>query len=186
MGMVANGAGRGWMTRSLYLAVLISAAVVLTGMGSAVEANVPSAPRIGYRAPDFTVKTLEGTEVTLGEQVGTPVFINFFATWCQFCRIEMPHIQALYEEVGDQVSFMILDVRESLETVKSYFDAAGWTVPVYLDSLGIAGAKYSVRGLPTSFFIDSEGIIRDMVIGAMTEARLRQGIQAILPAGSEE
>ena len=81
---------------------------------------------------------------------------------------------------------MILDVRESLETVKSYFDAAGWTVPVYLDSLGIAGAKYSVRGLPTSFFIDSEGIIRDMVIGAMTEARLRQGIQAILPAGSEE
>ena len=97
----------------------------------------------------------------------------------------MPYIQSLYEEVGDDVSFMIVDVRESEETVKSYFEAAGWTVPVYLDSIGIAGAKYAVRGLPTSFFIDSEGVIRDMVIGAMTEARLRQGINSILPADSE-
>ena len=103
-------------------------------------------------APDFTVKTLEGTEVTLGEQVGTPVFINFFATWCQFCRIEMPHIQALYEEVGDQVSFMILDVGESLETVKSYFDAAGWTVPVYLDSPGNRRSKVFCSGIADLIF----------------------------------
>ncbi|NLY30957.1 MAG: redoxin domain-containing protein [Firmicutes bacterium] len=186
MGKRRNSAGFGILTKFLCLAVLVSAALVLTASGDRAGSSVGGArPRVGYKAPDFTVKTLEGTEVTLGEQLGTPVFINFFATWCQFCRVEMPYIQSLYEEVGDDVSFMIVDVRESEETVKSYFEAAGWTVPVYLDSIGIAGAKYAVRGLPTSFFIDSEGVIRDMVIGAMTEARLRQGINSILPADSE-
>ena len=186
MGKSRNSVGLGILTKSLCLAVLISAALVLTAAGDRAGSRVGSArPAVGYQAPDFTVKTLEGTEVALGEQLGTPVFINFFATWCHFCRVEMPYIQALYEELGDDVSFMIVDVRESEETVKAYFEAAGWTVPVDLDSIGIAGAKYAVRGLPTSFFIDSEGIIRDMVIGAMTEARLRQGIESILPADSE-
>ena len=181
-----DNAGQGTLTRSLCLVMIIAAALVLTAVGNRANSSAGTvSPRIGYRAPDFTVKTLEGTEVTAWEQLVAPVYINFFATRCHFCKIEMPYIQSLYEEIGDDVTFMIVDVRESGETVKAYFESAGWTVPVYLDSLGIAGAKYNVRGLPTSFFIDGEGVIRDMVIGAMTEARLRQGIESILPTSSE-
>ncbi|NLJ68725.1 MAG: redoxin domain-containing protein [Firmicutes bacterium] len=181
-----NTAGLGTLTKSLCFAVLLAAVVVLNAAGEPAAASVGSAvPRVGYRAPDITVKTLTGTEVTLGEQLGTPIFINFFATWCYFCRVEMPHIESLYEEVGDEVNFMIVDIGESRETVTAYFEAEGWTVPAYLDSTGAAGNRYAVRGLPTSFFIDSDGVIRDMVIGAMTEARLRQGIESILSAGSD-
>lgn len=148
------------------------------GVGMAERAI---SPRIGFRAPDFTVKTLSGKESRLEDELGTPVFVNFFATRCPFCRVEMPYIQALYEELGDKVTFMIIDLQESKDTVESYFQAAGWTVPVYLDATAAVGKRFNVRGIPVSFFIDSDGIIRDMVIGAMTEKRLRQGIESILP-----
>ena len=65
--------------------------------------------------------------------------------------------------------------------MESYFNSQGLTVPVYLDVSGVVSSSYAVRGIPASFFVDAKGVIRDVVIGAMTEKRLRQGIEAILP-----
>ena len=161
--------------------ILLLLSVGVGGCGVVGVAERAISPRIGFRAPDFTVKTLSGKESRLEDELGTPVFVNFFATRCPFCRVEMPYIQALYEELGDKVTFMIIDLQESKDTVESYFQAAGWTVPVYLDATAAVGKRFNVRGIPVSFFIDSDGIIRDMFIGAMTEKRLRQGIESILP-----
>lgn len=166
----------------IYLAAVVSIMLILSlGGDGASPAKGATSPRIGFTAPDFDVKTLSGTEASLRDHLGSPVFINFFTTWCHFCRVEMPYIEDLHKELGDQVAFMIIDLRESQDVVESYFQSQGWTVPVYLDPTAAVGALYAVRGIPASFFIDGEGVIRDMVIGAMTEKRLQQGIESILP-----
>lgn len=149
--------------------------------GQALAANKGVSPRVGYRAPDFVVKDLAGNDVTLSDQLGKPVFINFFATWCTFCRVEMPYIETLYGELGDEVAFMIVDLRESQATVEAFFADHGLTVPVYLDATGASGARYAVRGIPASFFIDGDGVIKEVAIGALSEERLRQGLEKILP-----
>ncbi len=168
--------------RPFYLIIFFVALVFCVSSGRVLVAQGKGvSPRTGFRAPNFVVKDLEGTEISLEDQLGKPVFINFFATWCTFCRVEMPYIQALYEELGDQIAFIIIDLRESRETVEKFFTTHGWTVPVYLDATAASGARYAVRGIPASFFIDEEGIIREMAIGALSEERLRQGLELILP-----
>ncbi|NLJ86923.1 MAG: redoxin domain-containing protein [Firmicutes bacterium] len=173
--------GRRSGSRLLSLVVFLSLVVLVTSGGVLASVGKGTSPRIGFRAPVFTVKDLAGQEVSLAEQMGQPVFINFFATWCTFCRVEMPYIQTLYEELGDEISFMIIDLRESKETVEAFFEAHKLTVPVYLDPTGTSGARYGVRGIPASYFIDTHGVIQDMVIGAMSEERLRQGLESIAP-----
>lgn len=171
----------------LFFVALLSVMLVLgfggcEGKAGEEKGTIPKVgTRVGFMAPGFTVKTPSGNEISLKDELGRPVFINFFATWCHFCRVEMPYIEALYRELGDQVTFMIIDVGESKDTVESYFNSQGLTVPVYLDVSGVVSSSYAVRGIPASFFVDAKGVIRDVVIGAMTEKRLRQGIEAILP-----
>lgn len=165
------------------LCVMLLLMLMLFALNSQAWAatNKAAFPKVGYRAPDFTVRDLAGNDVTLGDQLGKPVFINFFATWCTFCRVEMPYIEALYEELGGEVAFMIIDLRENQDVVEAFFQDHGLTVPVYLDGAGTSGTRYAVRGIPASFFVDADGIIREMAIGALTEERLRQGLAKILP-----
>jgi thiol-disulfide isomerase/thioredoxin len=171
----------------LFFMALLSIMVVLSFGGCEGKAKVEQSAtpkigtKVGFTAPSFSVKTLSGNEVNLKDELGRPVFINFFATWCHFCRAEMPYIEALYKELGEQVAFMIIDIGEGKNTVESYFESQGLTVPVYLDPLGVVASSYAVRGIPASFFVDAQGVIRDVVIGAMTEKRLQQGMDAILP-----
>lgn len=181
-----NGATRKHLS-ALLLVTLLSVVFVLglggcEGKAQVEKSTIPKVgTRVGFTAPGFTVKTLSGNEVSLKDEFGRPVFINFFATWCHFCRAEMPYIEDLYQELGDQVAFMIICIGESKDTVESYFTLQGLSVPVYLDVSGGVASSYAVRGIPASFFVDTEGVIRDVVIGAMTEKRLRQGIETILP-----
>ena len=173
---------KGWKlprNKKLYIVIL----VVVAGLGwfymDMDKGPKEVGPVIGYRAPDFVVKDMMGNEASLSGQRGKPVFINFFATWCTFCRVEMPHIEALYRELGDEIEFMVVDLMESKETVEAFFQSQGLTVPVYLDTKGASGHSYEVRGIPASFFVDRKGVIQDVALGALTEARLRQALGKI-------
>ncbi|NLK08207.1 MAG: redoxin family protein [Firmicutes bacterium] len=160
------------------------ALMLLLGFNSSVPAAAETkkivSPRVNYLAPDFVVKDLDGNDATLSQHLGKPVFINFFATWCGFCRLEMPYIEKLYNEVGDEVIFMVIDLMESQKVVEDFFAKEGLTVPVYLDAKGASATSYGVRGIPASFFIDADGVIQDIGLGALTEERLRQGLEKIL------
>jgi thiol-disulfide isomerase/thioredoxin len=132
---------------------------------------------VGEIAPDFTLLDLEGKEVRLGEFRGKVVFVNFWATWCPPCRAEMPDIESLYQEHKDKGLVVIgIDISESEATVRQFVQRGGYSWTFVLDSDGAVAASYNIRAIPTSFFIDREGVIQAVNIGAMT----KKGMEATL------
>ena len=128
------------------------------------------APEIGRLAPDFTLVDLEGNEVTLSDFRGKAVFINFWATWCPPCRAEMPEIEAVYQEYKDKDVVVIgVDILEPEDVVRQFVEQGSYSWIFILDTTGAVSDDYRITAIPTSFFIDREGIIQAVTIGAMTK-----------------
>ena len=129
------------------------------------------APEIGHPAPDFTLPTLDGGEIRLADLRGKPVILNFWATWCPPCRREMPALEVIWQQHnrGD-VMVLGVDQGESVAIVSEYVRMnVGVTFPLPLDRRQDVGDLYLVRSLPTTFFIDAEGIIRNIKVGGPME-----------------
>jgi peroxiredoxin len=155
--------------------------------GSTTQGEI-RAPQKGFTAPDFTLQTFEDETYTLSDLRGNAVLVNFWASWCPPCRSEMPAMQRVYEEF-EQQGFIVLAVnsthQDNLGDAISFAQVHELTFPILLDRDGSAGGSYDVRSLPTSFFIDPDGIIQDVVVGGpMSEALLRIRAQQLLEEGS--
>jgi thiol-disulfide isomerase/thioredoxin len=138
---------------------------------------------IGMLAPDFQLSYLDGTDTSLFEHKGKPVLLNFWATWCGPCVREMPILQEIYETRGDD-GLVILAVNsgENRVTVAQFLQANGYTLPVLLDSRQAVTARYNIRGIPATYFIDSNGIIRHVQVGAFSsESQLEGLLKKIMP-----
>jgi peroxiredoxin len=137
--------------------------------GSVDEPEVarPVGTGVGNIAPDFTLLNLEGEEISLSDFRGKHVYLNFWATWCSFCDMEMPDLQRVYDENDDMVVLGV-NVMEKLDEVKPYVEENGLTFPVVLDEEGMMGSLYLVRGMPTTYFIDKEGVILGSIPGMLT------------------
>ncbi len=125
-------------------------------------------PHVRLPAPDFTLPSLDGRRVSLADFRGKVVLLNFWATWCQPCREEMPSLQALWESYRDR-SFAILAVaadRGSLRPVKKFADRHGLDFPVLLDADGRVRGRYEVYALPMSYLIGRDGRISGRVPAA--------------------
>lgn len=134
------------------------------------ESELAPAPEVGRLAPDFTLVDLEGNQVTLSDFRGKTVFLNFWATWCPPCRAEMPEMEAVYQEYKDKGVVVIgVDIKEAEEEVRQYVQQGGYSWTFVLDTTGEVTANYRIAAIPTSFFIDREGIIQAVNIGAMTK-----------------
>ena len=173
--------------RALYITILVAALawIFLSAdrAGTSTAGEIP-APREGFLAPDFSLQTSQGETVTLSELRGQAVLVNLWATWCPPCRAEMPAIQKLYEEYKDQ-GFMVLAVnmtyQDNPQAVLPFTQENNLTFPILLDETGEMARKYELRSLPSSFFINRNGIIQEVVIGGpMSEALLRTRLVSIL------
>ena len=142
--------------------------------------GVPVEPVLEARAPDFSLQTTAGETVQLVELRGQPVLVNFWATWCGPCRIEMPAIQARYEMFEDDgLVVLAVNFDESRESVLAYGQELGLSFPLLLDPGGEVQRLYRNRSYPTSFFIDPDGIIQAHHIGVMTESQLDQNLAKV-------
>ncbi len=151
--------------------------------GNSTAGLVP-APQKGFLAPDFTLETIDGETVTLSELRGKAILLNFWATWCPPCRAEMPAFQKAYADYEDQ-DFIILAVNATLQDnttdIAEFIAKYGLEFPIALDIEGKANRLYKVQSLPTSFFIDKEGIISEVVIGGpIAEALIRSRIEELI------
>ena len=159
--------------------VLILLAVVLFGLLAVQACTAASASvvSVGEPAPDFTLVDLDGNQVSLSDFRGETVFINFWATWCAPCRAEMPEMEAVYQEYKDKGLVVIgVDIRETKEQVLQYIQEGGYSWIFVLDATGEVTTNYRVTGIPTSFFIDREGIIQAVNVGAMTKRAMETNL----------
>lgn len=148
------------------------------------NATLPPSPREGFSAPDFTLETLDGGQVTLSDLRGQVVLINFWATWCPPCRAEMPAIENVYrafKPLGLEVLAVNLTNQDNEAAVASFVQALGLTFPILLDRTGEVSNRYNLHGLPSTFFVDSQGVIRSVVVGGpMSEALIQSKVEELL------
>lgn len=130
------------------------------------------APAVGKLAPDFEARDLSGNAVTLDQFQGKNVLLNFWATWCGPCRVEMPLLEALHISGSQEVQILAVNSGESENTIRQFADELGLTFTLLVDPDGAVRSDYLVIGLPVSVFINKEGIITAQHIGAMTEEQL--------------
>ncbi len=137
-----------------------------------------------HLAPDFTVYDWDGNEVKLSSFFGKPIVLNFWASWCPPCRMEMPDFNQVYLEIGKDVHFLMVNMtggRETRQSAMDFIKEQNFAFPVYLDTAQDAAITYSAYSLPTTYFINSSGEIIAQATGAIDADTLQRGIDMILP-----
>ncbi len=162
-------AGRAW------LCAIVLAFALMPDVGQAQHAH-PSvqkaAPTVGTPAIPFELRTLDGKSISLGSFRGKPLVMNFFASWCDPCREEMPLINDLAAKAAtNDYSVLAVAVEDSRAAVTQYAKESKLFFPIALDLNSTVKRAYRIFGPPATFFIDRQGIIRDIIIGPLTQER---------------
>ena len=133
---------------------------------SADSPAVKIGTRIGFTAPDFTLPTTDNKEFKLSDYRGKPVILNFWASWCGPCRYEVPAFKSFYDKYKDEgVSIIAVNTQDNPDSALAYAKSDGLKFTVPVDPQGKVSGLYNVRGLPTTYFIDENGIITSIKIG---------------------
>lgn len=169
--------------RYYILGLLIIVAITLVFAGWKITAAGKVGPEIGNQAPDFTLNDLNGKSVKLKDitSQNKVTLVNFWATWCPPCRGEIPELIKLYKKYSTQkVALLALDLQEDPGKVKAFAKDKGMTFPILMDTNGMVGNQYRVSGIPSTFIVDSKGIIRDMIVGGTTLETVEAKIKPLL------
>lgn len=133
-----------------------------------VDESIPVGLQRGMRAPNFTLTTTEGEEVSLRDFLGQKVLLNFWATWCPPCRAEMPDMQRFYEDKDIVIlAVNLTETRNESEDVYPFIEDYGITFPVLLDEKSEVSFLYQIQPIPTNFLINRDGTIHNVAYGAL-------------------
>lgn len=157
--------------------------------GPAADPAVPTATPAPAMAPDFTVYDGDGNPVRLSDFRGTPVVLNFWASWCGPCQSEMPAFDEAAAGYEGQVQFLMVNLtdgsQETQASAEAFLEENGYTFPVYFDLDMDAASAYGVYGIPVTYFIDAEGHAIAQARSAISAEILQKGLAMILPATAE-
>ncbi len=173
----------------IVVVVLLGGAWIIDSREDVVEPQnflLTEAPIVGHLAPDFTAVTPEGAAFSLGDYVdrsaanGMPVVLNFWASWCGPCRIEMPHFERASLNYNGRVQILGINQAENAETVARFQQTTGVTYPLLVDEDWTVNNLYGVTNLPTTIFVGADGIVQEVFVGTMNQAVLEDKINQLL------
>ncbi len=146
------------------------------------DLDLPVGTKVGELAPNFTGTTLDGETIRLSDLRGKTVLINVFASWCGPCRLEMPHLVEAADLFEDhEVVFVGINLQENPEAVEAFRDEFNVQFPLVLNEDGsLTNNLYTPIGLPTSWFIDQDGVVRYVFAGAMTREVLQNVLDDVI------
>jgi thiol-disulfide isomerase/thioredoxin len=142
--------------------------------GQVIPGQLPVAPEIAAVAPSFEIPSLANGSLRLSDLRGNPLVINFWATWCEPCRVEMPTLQKVYESYQNQgLRILAVNLGEPANAVSNWVQTLGLTFDVLLDQDGHTAALYHLRGQPSTYIVSPDGIIVQIFYGPVDETSLR-------------
>jgi len=186
-----------WIIGALALILLIGGASILYHRMSA-EAAPPSVATTPSEAtdeteeevvepalaPDFTAMDSEGNFVSLSDFIGKPVILNFWASWCSPCKSEMPDFDAAFQQYGEDIQFMMVNMtdgsQETTESATAFIAESGYSFPVFFDVEYSAAMAYGVTSIPATYFVNAEGNLVAYGIGPLNLEALETGIGMVL------
>jgi thiol-disulfide isomerase/thioredoxin len=172
---VALGAGAG---AALWYAPAALASTPVAPAPGTTPLTAAPAPVVDAPAPDFSLAGLDGRTTALADLRGKTVILNFWATWCEPCREELPLLDGIARTYADSLTVIAVETGEPVDAVLAFTDSLDlkW-IRVLTDPAGLTGDLYLVRGLPTTFFVDSTGMIRRIRIGTLNAADLESTLK---------
>ncbi len=190
-GLTRRMLARSWGLAAIAILIGVIAVISATNARPKVDPSVADvtfemAPEVGKLAPTFQLSTPDGTPVNLADLRGHVVLVNFWATWCPPCRAEMPAIQAAYARYQDQgFTVVAVTVNEEPANVTSFFKERGLGFLALLDD-GRVHTAYRASGLPSSFFIDRQGVVQAIYRGAMADTVITHEVERLLAEAHSE
>lgn len=153
--------------KSVILIAIFIVAIALILFSVKREETPRTKAVVGLNAPGFLLNDPSGKTYTLSELKGSVVFINFWATWCPPCIEEMPSIQNLYNGFKDKKEFRMVTIlyKDDYNKAMAYLKQNNYTLPVLIDREGKAAKAYGVTGVPETYIVDKQGVLREKVIG---------------------
>ncbi|NBD27102.1 TlpA family protein disulfide reductase [Paenibacillus glycinis] len=176
-----------WGAASLAAAAVVAGAVYVTSHYDVSEASSLGSEAASAaepaRALDFTLTDLEGNHVSMRELRGRTVYLNFWTTWCKYCKKEMPALQKVSEAYKDRnVVVVTVNVGEDRQTALDYIQSHGYPFRVLLDEKKKLTEAYGITSIPVSIIVDPLGNVKHKRVGAMTEAQMREALDPVAQA----
>jgi cytochrome c biogenesis protein CcmG/thiol:disulfide interchange protein DsbE len=141
---------------------------------------------VGDKAPPLEVTLLDGSIMNTEDFAGTPIWINFMATWCPQCRDELPMMADYAHQLKDSMNILVVDVGEDRQTVKTFMKSLSFDLPVGVDDDGSVQRSWGTYALPVHYWLDEQGIVRDIVYGGAPPEVFIQAITDVVPEFSTE
>lgn len=171
------------MLFSVILAAVLFVAGCVPAGSSSNQTDVREGVSMGNRAPDFQVLSMDGKPVQLSDYRGKPVLLNFWATWCPPCRSEAPfldQVNAAYAPKG--LVMLAVDIGENTTIINNFMTSLNLSMPVFRDADSSVAKAYGIAGIPTTFLLDKDGIIRFKLVGAFRDrASVETALKTIMP-----
>lgn len=168
-----------FLSGGLLVGLVAGGLLLYNRAGNFIAAQKPPPPATGAEMADFALEGLNGKQYRLSDLRGKPVVLNFWATWCPPCRVEMPLFEGYSKKYKDQVTIIGVNYAEDRATVQNFIEDRKISFPIWLDPAGKVSDLYYVQSYPNTFFIDEEGVLRGQHIGQLDEALMDRYLEAL-------